>query len=95
MPEVHKVVGFAVVTLFGLLWFWPLTAWVLGRIRRVHGDWSRLQTGTSSRLRAALAGSRLYLAGDSGTLLTSLDNGAHWSPIDLATRADFYGLEDL
>jgi hypothetical protein len=38
VPEVHKYVGFAVVTLFGLLWFWPLTAWIIGKIRRVHGE---------------------------------------------------------
>ena len=38
MPEVHKVVGFGVVALFFLLWFWPLTAWILGKIRRVHGE---------------------------------------------------------
>ena len=38
MPEVHKFVGYGVVTLFFLLWFWPGTAWVLGKIRRAHGE---------------------------------------------------------
>jgi hypothetical protein len=38
MPEVHKYIGFGVVTLFFLLWFWPATAWVYGKVRRAHGE---------------------------------------------------------
>jgi biotin transporter BioY len=34
----HEIVGYGVVTVFGLLWLWPASAWVLGKIRRVHGE---------------------------------------------------------
>ena len=45
MPEVHKYIGYTVVVMFGLLWFWPATAWVLGKIRRVHGEPGRWYWG--------------------------------------------------
>jgi hypothetical protein len=38
VPQVHEVIGYAVVTMFYLLWFWPGTAWLMGKIRRAHGE---------------------------------------------------------
>ena len=35
MPEVHRVVGFAVVAIFAVGWIWGLGAWIL---KRVPGD---------------------------------------------------------
>jgi photosystem II stability/assembly factor-like uncharacterized protein len=49
-------------------------------------------------LHAALvadSGARLYVAGDNGTLLTSLDNGATWSRVALGTTLPLYGMQDL
>ena len=40
-------------------------------------------------------GSRLYVAGEAGTLLMSDDLGAHWTVKPLGTTAPLYGLQDL
>ena len=55
MPEVHKFVGYVVVTLFGLLWFWPATAWILGRIRRARGEPGRWYWGLVGSCQVILA----------------------------------------
>ena len=65
---------------------------------RVNGAWHSVQTGTTVDLHAALVAdgaSRLYLAGESGTLVTSTDDGAHWTTMPLGTSAAIYALEDL
>ncbi len=64
--------------------------------RDAAGTWTRLATGTSSDLHAALAsGARFYAAGDLGTLVTSSDQGLTWAKTPLATTATLYALEDL
>jgi photosystem II stability/assembly factor-like uncharacterized protein len=66
--------------------------------RSATGVWTRLATGTGVDLHAALladSGARFYAAGESGTLLTSTDLGAHWTIIPLGTSAALYGLQDL
>src|SRR5205807_3414133 len=55
VPEVHKYIGFGVVTLFGLLWFWPATAWLLGKARRVHGEPGRWYWGLVAACQVILA----------------------------------------
>ena len=34
MPEVHKYIGFAIVSIFGLLWFVPAVGWLVGKVIR-------------------------------------------------------------
>ena len=34
MDEVHKYIGYAVVSALGLLWFWPLVTWLVGKAMR-------------------------------------------------------------
>jgi hypothetical protein len=34
MPEVHKYIGYAVVSALGLLWLWPLVTWLVGKAMR-------------------------------------------------------------
>ena len=55
MPEVHKAVGYAVVSLFFLLWFWPGTAWLLGKVRRAHGEPGRWYWGLVGTCQVILA----------------------------------------
>src|SRR5207249_6983034 len=55
VPEVHKFVGYVVVTLFGLLWFWPGTAWLLGKVRRAHGEPGRWYWGLVGTCQVILA----------------------------------------
>ena len=55
MPEVHKFVGYGVVTLFFLLWFWPATAWVLGKVRRAQGEPGRWYWGLVGTCQVILA----------------------------------------
>ncbi len=65
--------------------------------RSADGTWNAVASGTTEDLHAAviLEGSRHYVAGDSGTLLASVDRGASWSRIDTSTRAALYSLDDL
>jgi photosystem II stability/assembly factor-like uncharacterized protein len=65
---------------------------------REGGSWDALSTGTSADLHAALIvsrGERIYLGGDRGTLITSLDRGAHFSRVPLSTSAAIYALDDF
>ena len=42
MPEVHKYIGYVIVSAFGLLWFGPAVGWVIGKVVRRHvepGRW--------------------------------------------------------
>jgi photosystem II stability/assembly factor-like uncharacterized protein len=62
------------------------------------GAWLTKDSGTTSDLHAALitdGGSRQYIGGEGGTLLTSVDNGASWSLVPLKVGVPIYGLEDL
>jgi photosystem II stability/assembly factor-like uncharacterized protein len=59
--------------------------------------WTQIATGTTADLHAALitdGGTRFYLAGEAGTLVTSSD-GARWSTVALKTSAALYGMDDL
>jgi photosystem II stability/assembly factor-like uncharacterized protein len=40
-------------------------------------------------------GTRHYVAGESGTLLESVDRGVSWSEVTLGTHAPLYSLDDL
>jgi photosystem II stability/assembly factor-like uncharacterized protein len=67
-------------------------------LRSSSGSWTPLTTGAGVNLHAALvadSGARLYVAGDNGTLLTSIDSGASWSAVALGTNLPLYGLQDL
>jgi photosystem II stability/assembly factor-like uncharacterized protein len=67
-------------------------------LRAAGGAWSRLSTGSSANLHAALVsvgGSRITVAGEAGTLLSSTDLGGHWTAVPLGTTAALYGLQDL
>jgi hypothetical protein len=55
VPEVHEVVGYAVVSLFFLLWFWPATAWLLGKLARGHGEPGRWYWGLVGTCQVILA----------------------------------------
>ena len=55
MSTVHKFIGYGVVAMFGLLWFWPGTAWVLGKIRRAHGEPGRGYWGLVAVAQVVLA----------------------------------------
>jgi photosystem II stability/assembly factor-like uncharacterized protein len=55
-------------------------------------------TGTSQNLHAAVlptANPNIYVAGDNGTLLTSTDQGAHWSTVPLSISTPIYALDRL
>jgi len=75
VPEVHKVVGFIVVGLFFLLWFWPGTAWALGKIRRMHGEPGRWYWGLVATCQVIL-GIQVVL----GVILLAI-HGIHAKPI--------------
>ena len=65
---------------------------------RRDGRLDSARTGNGADLHAALVtdeGGRFYVAGERGTLLTSVDLGAHWSVEPLGTTAALYGLQDL
>jgi photosystem II stability/assembly factor-like uncharacterized protein len=67
-------------------------------VREPIGRWSKLATGTTQNLAAALVShdeGRFYAAGASGTLLRSPDFGATWSRVAIQTSANLYALEDL
>jgi photosystem II stability/assembly factor-like uncharacterized protein len=67
-------------------------------LRDASAHWSPVVTGSHVDLHAALVslgGSRLTIAGEAGTLLSSVDLGAHWTVEPLATTAALYGLQDL
>ncbi len=60
--------------------------------------WATVSSGSEADLYGALvADNRLYAAGDTGTLLVSLDglDGARWSRVPLGTSANLRALEDL
>ncbi|MGH7269576.1 MAG: WD40/YVTN/BNR-like repeat-containing protein, partial [Polyangiaceae bacterium] len=65
--------------------------------RTADALWHAAPSGTALDLRAAVImdDGRRYVAGDSGTLLASSDGGATWDPVAVATRATFYGVDDL
>ena len=50
-----------------------------------------------NRLHAALVDGegRLFVAGESGTLLTSANLGTSWTLVPLGTTSALYGLQDL
>jgi photosystem II stability/assembly factor-like uncharacterized protein len=70
-------------------------------ISRLPGSapvWTFLQTGTTADLHAALItddATRDYIAGESGTLLTTTNQGSTWTIQPLGTSSALYGLEDL
>ena len=68
-------------------------------LERTAGSWRLVPSGTIADLHAALilggADSRHYVAGESGTLLSSSDQGASWSPVAIATKGSLYSLDDL
>jgi photosystem II stability/assembly factor-like uncharacterized protein len=72
-----------------------------GTVLERAGDaaWQPVSSGTSANLHAAVivgeGGTRHYVAGDSGTLLESVDRGASWAAVAIDTRAAFYSLDDL
>ncbi len=75
MPEVHRVVGFAVVAIFAVGWIWGLGAWIL---KRVPGDrfwwWltvAQVTAGLQALLGIALLvlGHRVDAAGTLGGVL--------------------------
>jgi hypothetical protein len=55
MSNVHEIAGYGVVTLFGLLWVWPGSAWVLGKIRGAHGEPGRGYWGLVAVVQVVLA----------------------------------------
>jgi photosystem II stability/assembly factor-like uncharacterized protein len=64
--------------------------------------WSASATATDADLHAALvtspvpsSGSRFYVAGDGGALLTHATNEVGWTRVPIATTSTLYGLEDL
>jgi photosystem II stability/assembly factor-like uncharacterized protein len=69
------------------------------RLGAAGAPWQAVPSGTKADLHAALvtgdAALDQYVAGDAGTLLHSPDRGATWVPVSMATRADFYGVDDL
>ena len=75
MPEVHKYIGYAVVVVFGLLWFWPTTAWLLGKARRVRGEPGRWYWGLVAVVQVTLA---VQIVG--GLILLAI-HGIHAKPI--------------
>jgi len=67
-------------------------------VREPIGRWSKLATGTTQDLTAALVSHderRFYAAGTSGTLLRSPDFGRSWSLVPIQTSVTLYALEDL
>jgi photosystem II stability/assembly factor-like uncharacterized protein len=65
--------------------------------RSPSGEWTTVATGNGADLHAALVDGegRLFVAGESGTLLSSVDLGAHWTLAPLGTTSALYGLQDL
>jgi photosystem II stability/assembly factor-like uncharacterized protein len=68
--------------------------------RSTAGQWQPVLSGTTADLHAALittsASGALHSAGgESGTLVSSTDQGATWTAVPLGTAAALYGLEDL
>jgi hypothetical protein len=55
LPTVHEVVGYVVVSLFGLLWLWPASAWLFGKIRRADGEPGRWYWGLVATCQVILA----------------------------------------
>jgi photosystem II stability/assembly factor-like uncharacterized protein len=62
------------------------------------GSFTTLATGSTENLHAAIIPSSnpdLYIAGDNGTLLTSADEGAHWTVVPLSISTPIYALDSL
>ena len=61
--------------------------------------WQRVSSGTTADLHAAVivgeGSARHYVAGESGTLLESVDRGISWSEVTIGTHAALYSLDDL
>jgi Photosynthesis system II assembly factor YCF48 len=67
-------------------------------LRDATGGWSTVSLPTETNLHAALVanlGSQLFVAGDSGALFLSTDDGASWAAEAVRTSATLYGLDDF
>jgi photosystem II stability/assembly factor-like uncharacterized protein len=65
--------------------------------RGSDATWRPVASGTTADLHAAVIveGTRHYVAGESGTLLESVDRGTSWSRVATSSGAALYGLDDL
>jgi photosystem II stability/assembly factor-like uncharacterized protein len=67
-------------------------------LRSSAGDWREVPGATGARLHATLVGpreDRIYFAGDSGTLLETLDHGRSLLRVESDVTAALRGIEDL
>jgi photosystem II stability/assembly factor-like uncharacterized protein len=65
-------------------------------VRDSAGAWHASSSGTTAGLHAALITlTGYYVVGDSGTLLTSTDQGATWSAVPSGATVTLRGLDDL
>jgi photosystem II stability/assembly factor-like uncharacterized protein len=76
-----------------------IAAGARGTVLERAGDatWRPAPSGTTADLHAAVIveGAGHYVAGESGTLLESVDRGASWSPVSTSSSAALYSLDDL
>ena len=77
MPEVHKVIGFAVVGIFAVGWIWGLGAWIS---KRGPGDrfWLWLTVAQVAAGLQAILGIVLFLSGHRVVAGSSLQNSLHY-----------------
>ena len=64
---------------------------------RLFGQWSPVDSGTTSNLNGAvlLDSGTGFVAGDTGTILKSTDTGATWTPLTSGTSNTLHGVYSL
>src|SRR5436309_11656554 len=63
-------------------------------ISSVFGQWSPVDSGTTSNLNSAvlLDSGTAFVVGDTGTILKSSDAGATWTPLTSGTSSTLHGI---